>query len=246
MSDSSAEPGGLSHWVEELVHVMDRMNCGMIGRDPESQILFVNPRILRWTGWERSDLIGRPLRMLFPPEIQAQTRREVTATERGDMRARLSIMLRKDSTTFPILVIPQTFEDSAGKHGGIVSLVVDLGTIETAKHVGGTPPRTLAGRLEQISWELQSLSLAAAVSSETMPLSHPDLRELSSRESEILSLLASGDRSAAIAKQLHISPHTVRNHLKSIFKKLGVKNQGELIARVRSLGETPGPDFDRG
>ena len=75
MSDSSAEPGGLSHWVEELVHVMDRMNCGMIGRDPESQILFVNPRILRWTGWERSDLIGRPLRMLFPPEIQAQTRR---------------------------------------------------------------------------------------------------------------------------------------------------------------------------
>jgi PAS domain S-box-containing protein len=246
MSDSSAEPGGLSHWVEELVHVMDRMNCGMIGRDPESQILFVNPRILRWTGWERSDLIGRPLRMLFPPEIQAQTRREVTATERGDMRARLSIMLRKDSTTFPILVIPQTFEDSAGKHAGIVSLVVDLGTIETAKHVGGTPPRTLTGRLEQISWELQSLSLAAAVSSETMPLSHPDLRELSSRESEILSLLASGDRSAAIAKQLHISPHTVRNHLKSIFKKLGVKNQSELIARVRSLGETPGPDFDRG
>ena len=162
------------------------------------------------------------------------------------MRARLSIMLRKDSTTFPILVIPQTLEDSAGKHAGIVSLVVDLGTIETAKHVGGTPPRTLTGRLEQISWELQSLSLAAAVSSETMPLSHLDLRELSSRESEILSLLASGDRSAAIAKQLHISPHTVRNHLKSIFKKLGVKNQSELIARVRSLGETPGPDFDRG
>jgi PAS domain S-box-containing protein len=246
MSDSSAEPGGLSHWVEELVHVMDRMNCGLIGRDPESRILFVNPRILHWTGWERADLIGRRLRMLFPPEIQAQTRREVAATERGDIRARLSIMMRKDSTTFPILIIPQTFEDAAGKHAGIVSLVVDLGTIETAKHVGGTPPRTLTGRLEQISWELQSLSLAAAVSSDAMPLSHPDLRELSSRESEILSLLASGDRSTAIAKQLHISPHTVRNHLKSIFRKLGVKNQGELIARVRSLGETPGPDFDRG
>jgi PAS domain S-box-containing protein len=244
MSDSPAEPGGLSQWVEELVHVIDRMNCGLIGRDPESRILFVNSRVLTWTGWERADLVGRRLKMLFPPEIEAQTRREVAATEQGDMRARLSIMLRKDSTTFPILVIPQSFEDEAGKHAGIVSVVVDLGTIETAKHVGGTPPRTLTGRLEQISWELQSLSLAAAVSTETMPLSHPDLRELSARESEILSLLASGDRSGAIAQQLCISPHTVRNHLKSIFRKLGVKNQGELIALVRTLGETPGPDFD--
>jgi DNA-binding CsgD family transcriptional regulator len=38
-----------------------------------------------------------------------------------------------------------------------------------------------------------------------------------------------------IAEALHISQNTVRNHLKSIFQKIGVSSQAALIRKVRSL-----------
>ena len=66
-----------------------------------------------------------------------------------------------------------------------------------------------------------------------MRLDHPDLRTLSEREREILSELAAGSRVPSIATRLFISPHTVRNHLKAIYRKLGVGSQAELIERVR-------------
>ena len=39
-----------------------------------------------------------------------------------------------------------------------------------------------------------------------------------------------------MAVQLGISPHTVRNHLKSMYRKVGAKDQSDLIERVRALG----------
>jgi len=52
---------------------------------------------------------------------------------------------------------------------------------------------------------------------------------LSPREAEIVAALVQHRRPARVAKALFISPHTVRNHLKSIFTKLGVHSQDELI-----------------
>jgi DNA-binding NarL/FixJ family response regulator len=56
---------------------------------------------------------------------------------------------------------------------------------------------------------------------------------LSVREREILDAMGRGQRVAAIARVLQISPHTVRNHLKSIFRKLEVHSQVELLGRLR-------------
>ena len=57
----------------------------------------------------------------------------------------------------------------------------------------------------------------------------PGLSLLSPRERQILDLLLSNRRVPQIAKTLRISPHTARNHLKSIYQKLGVHSQHELI-----------------
>jgi DNA-binding NarL/FixJ family response regulator len=53
---------------------------------------------------------------------------------------------------------------------------------------------------------------------------HGQLR-ISEREAEILAIAATGRRSAEIANQLHISVATVRSHLRSIYRKLGVDNR---------------------
>jgi DNA-binding CsgD family transcriptional regulator/PAS domain-containing protein len=60
-----------------------------------------------------------------------------------------------------------------------------------------------------------------------------DLQHLSSRELEIVTRLVAGDRVASIAKQLFLSEGTIRNHLSSVFGKLGVRNQQELIDLLR-------------
>ncbi len=55
---------------------------------------------------------------------------------------------------------------------------------------------------------------------------------LSKREWEIVRLLAEHLRVPTIAERLHISPATVRNHLKSAFQKVGVHSQEELLRRL--------------
>jgi DNA-binding NarL/FixJ family response regulator len=62
--------------------------------------------------------------------------------------------------------------------------------------------------------------------------------DLSSREREVLELLAAGLTSSAIAQRLVVAPKTVNNHLSSIFTKLGVANRTEaaLLARKAGMG----------
>lgn len=48
------------------------------------------------------------------------------------------------------------------------------------------------------------------------------------REREITSLFVSGAQTKEIAEQLHLSEHTVKTHIKSIYKKFGVNNAREL------------------
>lgn len=59
---------------------------------------------------------------------------------------------------------------------------------------------------------------------------------LTEREREILALLAQGQRNAAIAETLYLSPKTVANHLSNIFGKLQVASRAEAIVRAREAG----------
>jgi len=52
---------------------------------------------------------------------------------------------------------------------------------------------------------------------------------LSARERQIVDLLANGARVSSIAMRLQLSPHTVRNHLKAVFRKLNLRGQHELF-----------------
>ncbi|HEU6444523.1 MAG TPA: response regulator transcription factor [Gaiellaceae bacterium] len=49
--------------------------------------------------------------------------------------------------------------------------------------------------------------------------------ELSDRETEVLRLIANGKDNAEIAKELHISPKTVKNHISNILMKLQIENR---------------------
>jgi DNA-binding CsgD family transcriptional regulator len=70
------------------------------------------------------------------------------------------------------------------------------------------------------------------------PLATANLSVLTMREREVLNAVARGHGNQAIAKQLGIAEKTVRNHVSTIFDKLGVESRSEaiVIARERGFG----------
>lgn len=54
-------------------------------------------------------------------------------------------------------------------------------------------------------------------------------REVTQRESEVMLLLAQGKSRRAVCEALSVSPDTVKTHVRSIYRKLAVHSQQELI-----------------
>jgi DNA-binding NarL/FixJ family response regulator len=62
------------------------------------------------------------------------------------------------------------------------------------------------------------------------------LPELTAREREVLDLIARGRNNQEIARELYLSPKTVRNHISNIFTKLQVADRAQAIIRAREAG----------
>jgi len=73
----------------------------------------------------------------------------------------------------------------------------------------------------------------------TRPLSAYDEQQfpqLTTREREVLDLIAAGASNTVIARRLSLSPKTVRNHVSNIFTKLQVADRAQAIVRARTAG----------
>ena len=63
-----------------------------------------------------------------------------------------------------------------------------------------------------------------------------DVPRLTPRESEVLPLLAQGYSNKEIAKNLGVSPDTVKDHLARLYAKLDAGDRTEAVSRARSIG----------
>jgi DNA-binding NarL/FixJ family response regulator len=62
------------------------------------------------------------------------------------------------------------------------------------------------------------------------------LDALTAREREVLALMAGGATNREIADRLYLSPHTVKDHTSSLYRKLEVRNRTEAVQRAERLG----------
>lgn len=96
--------------------------------------------------------------------------------------------------------------------------------------------------LRQLQSDLEEVAMVAGIRTGVASLDNTapvDLSVLSSRELEIVRNLLQGRRVTQIARSLFLSPNTVRSHLKSVFRKLGVHSQGELVELCARRGAAP-------
>ncbi|MCW2669079.1 MAG: Response regulator containing a CheY-like receiver domain and an DNA-binding domain [Frankiales bacterium] len=92
----------------------------------------------------------------------------------------------------------------------------------------------LEGHLQRIAREIAASGVLAGLLSTPAATSVPAMAGLSARELEIVSGLVAGERVQMIAKRMYLSQSTVRNHLTSVYRKLGVRSQQELLTLLRS------------
>jgi two-component system nitrate/nitrite response regulator NarL len=82
-------------------------------------------------------------------------------------------------------------------------------------------------------------AIAAAARGERVP-AEPDgdgfRRLLSARELEVLHLTAAGLSAPAIGRELHLSPETIKTHLRHVYDKLGVSDRAAAVAEGMRRG----------
>jgi DNA-binding CsgD family transcriptional regulator len=121
--------------------------------------------------------------------------------------------------------------------------------VAQAPHVFGLPndwsepsqdsPARRADQLEKHMWRIAAEVRAAGLTpapGETISLDPiKEFGEMSTRQREIVARLAAGERVKEIARDMYLSPSTVRNHLTAVFRRFGVHSQLELISVLKDL-----------
>ena len=101
----------------------------------------------------------------------------------------------------------------------------------TEPREGDVDPAVQGRAVREATFALAAASDLAASTTGGVPLD----TILTRRQLEIVRLLLANGRVRTIAEDLHVSPHTVRNHLKSIYDKLGVHSQVDLIRKLTEI-----------
>ena len=78
--------------------------------------------------------------------------------------------------------------------------------------------------------------ISAVITATRHPLAERHTPELSTREIEILALVARGFTNTDIAETCFIAPNTVKTHLARIFTKLGTNDRAAAVFRASNLG----------
>jgi DNA-binding CsgD family transcriptional regulator len=109
----------------------------------------------------------------------------------------------------------------------------------------GSRELQLEAHMLRIADELHAAGLIPRLPQLPAQSDEPRLGKLSSREWAVLTRLLDGQHVSAIAAELYVSQSTVRNHLSSIYAKLGVHRQVDLIRLIRHGTKRPVKDRDK-
>jgi DNA-binding NarL/FixJ family response regulator len=89
-------------------------------------------------------------------------------------------------------------------------------------------------------WEARDVARAVRMVGMGMTMFPPKADQpapmLSEREREVLDLIAGGSTNREIAERLYLSPHTVKEHTSSLYRKLSARNRAEAVQRAQRIG----------
>ncbi|MGO9488490.1 MAG: LuxR C-terminal-related transcriptional regulator [Solirubrobacteraceae bacterium] len=113
------------------------------------------------------------------------------------------------------------------------------GTRDVLRPDGSLMQVDFAARLAVVGGRRMAIYVATPAGKATRPRPAPgaDL-PLTTREREVVTLIALGRETGEIARELHVSPETVRTHVRNAMSKLDVHTRAQLVAVVLCAEKT--------
>jgi PAS domain S-box-containing protein len=203
-----------------LPSVLDALDIGLAVVSATGRILLANQALRRFLGYADKPLAGVNRRSVtFPEDAEISGaayrqvlagRRQVTSFEKRYVRADGRVVWGR----LALAAVPE----AAGQPTYVVAACQDI-----------TRARELEARLQTVADLLGEFAPAPLASLAQEERLSARLSGLTKREAEIVRLLAANRRVGSIARTLGLTPRTVRNHLVSAYRKLGVHSQAALI-----------------
>lgn len=200
---------------DDLLKLLDALAfCSepMFAINERHRIVFWNKAVHRLLGWSYDDVVGKTCGSVLAGDDHFGNRYccdacpIISIAQRGEPIRQFGLTIRtKHDDHLPVDISVLKFE------------------LPTTKRIVLAHIVQLARQAEAVAPPVPALANGAV---------HVDarVRELTSREIEVLGILAAGKNANDVAQHLGISPLTARNHIHHIFEKLEVHSKSEAVA----------------
>lgn len=121
--------------LREIEFLYNNANCGYHSLDPEGRIVRMNQTELNWLGYERDEVIGKLKleNIIVPEEIPIFRAKFPVFMKNGIIRNMKHHYVRKNGTTFPVLINSTAIYDEERRYIMSRATVVDISDQEEAE-----------------------------------------------------------------------------------------------------------------
>ena len=215
----------------------------MISITVGGQLEYVNHEILELVGVPLAEIAGsRWVDLLHPDDVKGALEEWLRRSTAGlPFQYFCRIRTRDDTYWWCHCLLKPSFD----KQGKVVKFCGYLSKVDAVRRANealedGEQPLDLLLDYARSNRCLVSLLSRQSVDNRGRsrdPMIPPCTGErLSTRECNVLALIAKGQSNKRIAQTLQITPETVKSHLKRVFVKLESKTRAEAVARAIELG----------
>ncbi|MFC7398405.1 PAS domain S-box protein [Chelatococcus sp. GCM10030263] len=200
------------------------------------KITEVNRAFREKTGYTDEEVIGRSARELVLWDDGAAQRQIEDAIARTGSIDGIDMKMRtKDGATIDCLTSAVTV--TINNESCVLWVIQDIGDRKRSEDELMT---AIEAVMEDTSWFSRTVvEKLAGLRRATSPLPpSAELDELTERERDILDLICQGQSDEAMSKTLGLSRNTIRNHISSLYRKIGVNRRSAAIIWARERGVT--------
>lgn len=227
-----------------LQTIVDASVEGVCIVNPEGAIVLANYRVADMLAVDHVRLLSGEIWEFFDEETAEMLRQRLRQRSLGVRELYEFNFRRLDGQRRWLRIAGAPWYNQTGRYMGAIEMISDVTEQKQREELNapGYSGSAVTGRIVEspgpylaarFSERAAQLSSPADLAPQQPGRALPGLERLSRREIEVVRMLLLGDRVPVIARQLFISQSTVRNHLSSVFRKLRVSSQQELIVLLR-------------
>jgi len=144
------------HNIRTLAAIVENSGDAIIGKSLDGNILSWNPAAERMFGYTASEIIGRPLNLLFPADRCHEEDERMPGLARGEITLRFeTVRIRKNGQRFDVAVTISPIKDSSGRIVGVSRILRDITDRKQAMEAlreSETRFRELAENIDEALW----------------------------------------------------------------------------------------------